>query len=137
MKLKRFSAEKGLEKVAEKICDLNNRYVLRINGDDLNPEIPLSTDYDWERNRRAGQTYAVIGFGMGATAIASGVLAIYEITDMISHFGDLGAMLIDFGAEVSDLALMGLSAKLTKKAVENVENLQQKRKNKYGISEPA
>lgn len=137
MKLKEFSVEKGLENVAGKICDLNNRYVLKINEDDLNPEIPLSTDYDLRRNHQAGQSYALIGVGMGATAIASGFLAVYEIADMVSHFGDLGAMLMDFGAEISDLAVMGLSAKLTKKAVENVKNIQQKRKNKYSIAKPA
>ncbi len=137
MKLRKFSVEKGLENIAGKICDLNNRYLLKINEDDLNPDIPLSTDYDWKRNHRAGQTYALMGIGMGTTAVASGFLAVYEIADMVSHFGDLGAMLMDFGTEVSLLALMGLSAKLTKKAVKNIENFQQKRENKYSISASA
>lgn len=137
MRLKKLSVEKGLEKIAAKLCGLNNRYILGINENDLNPEIPLSTDSEWRKNRGTGQAYAIFGLGMVGTTLATGFLTIKEVADMIYHFGDLGAMVKDFGAELSYVALLGTSIKLAKKSAENINNLQQKRKNKYNSPEPA
>lgn len=135
MGIGRFSIESGLEKVADKICDLNNRYVFGINEDDLNPEVPLTTDCDWGKNRGAGVGYALIGIGMGVTAVVSGLFASYKIVDVVSHFGNLKAMSVDLGVEVLYLVSFGVSTKLLEKSILNIENLRKKRENKYNISE--
>lgn len=127
MKLNKLSIKKCSDKLAEDLCNLYNKHVLRINEDDLNPNVPLSTDYEWRKNRNAGENYALLGLGMGLASVASMVGGVKEVAEMVYHFGDLGAMVNDFGMELQYCMLCSISSSLAEKSADNIKIFQQKR----------
>lgn len=136
MPLRNISIDNGLETIAEKIYELENRYILRTKPEDFNPEVPLLTEKDWRRNRFAGQSYALMGLTSGLLTVSYGVFAIYSFAKMATnHYGDLNNMSKNLLTITCSAVLMGLSSKLFKKAGKNLKNLQEKRKNQYNIPE--
>ncbi len=137
MRLREISVGKGLDRLTAKLCDLHNHYILRMNEDDLNPNVPLLTEYDQRKNRVAGESYALLGLGMGITGIVSMIGGIKEFADMVYHYEDLGAVVKDFGMELSYLVLAGISSSFVKQSGRNLKILQRKRQIDDGSPEPA
>ena len=131
---------KNLERITEGICNINNR-CLGITEKDLNPEIPLSTLEEWKKNKEIYNAYYFIATTASLTTFLGLYGCLKESIDFASEFGrnienisDIrytGKIAKEYLEAFAYLTSSLVSAKLTKKSLENMEQTKLKKKNSY------
>ncbi len=134
--MRKLSIRKGIENLADGLCDFCDTHILKLTSEDLNPNTPILTNYSWIKNRRAEPSYRILEYAMGSIAIFSMVGGIKEVVDMAHHFEDSLVMIKDFTAELGYLALADILFKASKNFGHNFEVLQNKRNNYNNSPEP-
>ncbi|MFW6282801.1 MAG: hypothetical protein ACOC1P_01995 [Minisyncoccales bacterium] len=137
--MKKF-VKKNLESITEKLCEINNN-CMGITKDDLNPEIPLSTQEQWKKNNDIYNAYYFIATTASLTAflglygsVKESIEIAYEIgrnIDDLSNIENTKEITRDYLSAFMYYASFLVSASLTKKSFENMEKTKLKKKNSY------
>jgi hypothetical protein len=118
--------QEKLDKLSEKLCDLNNKYILNIGEDDLDLNIPLWTNHDVEKNKKAVKNYAflVLGATFGTLGACYGIAS--EAVDVFNSH-NVAEITTNIGHGLPYVMLGDISVFLSKKFNDKVEILQNKR----------
>jgi hypothetical protein len=127
MRIPEIPINRGLEKLAGGICNLNNKYLFKLSSEELNPRSPIRNYDEWEKNMSTGLTYASFGLGNLLASIPSAIGICKQTIYMIKDIGNISKNIEDFGFGLIYLSVFGLSINLAKKSGEIVKTLQEKR----------
>jgi hypothetical protein len=101
--------EKGLEKTSGKILDCADKYLLKIDKETFNPEIPLTTNEQWRDSHIVGGFYSTLGLGITGFGVLFGFCAIKDSLDAAFNFYNSKEMLKEGLGAITYMSLAGIS----------------------------